>query len=175
MKKLLLITFFICSFLQAQDLAYITNLKNVSSETEAINISNEIASLSNIKLRLLKSEEIKDQNIFAVRYVPEELTNVQYDALDVSEQNNFLTVSFAYLIDGENKALEMSGTKKLNFRSVTGKYLQIFGFWNKYFKPDADKEALLTNSKQKRLDVPSKKIRASFDEDQYNRWMLRSM
>ena len=163
MKKLLLtLTLLIGLIANAQDYDYIIKLRNVASESEVTNIANEVAALSNIKMRLLSATEVKDRNLFVVRFVPEELTDKEYDAMDIYQQNEFLTISFSHINPG------------FKFYRITGKYLQVFGFWNKYFRPDASMESLVKDSNLQTLSVPSKNIRSTFYKDIDDTWLLRS-
>lgn len=158
MKKLVLLTALLIGFLgQAQDLAYLTYLNKIATETEAIKIASDIAGLQTKKLRLLRVQEFTDDYLLMIRFVPEEMTNEQYDKLDQYAQSNFLTVTFRIDYIGENKELERKGVKTYKFKQIKGTYLQIFPVWKKYYRFDAELEPTLTNSKmQKFVDFPKK-------------------
>jgi negative regulator of replication initiation len=172
MKKLLLLSaLLIASFVQAQDYAYLTSLNKIATDKEAIKIAEEIASLQTKKVRLLRSQEFTEERQLLVRFVPEEMTNEQYDALDQYEQSDFLTVTFRIDYVGENKDLERQGVKTYKFKQLKGTYLQIFPVWKKYYHPEAEIEPTLTDSKiQKFVDFP-KKIDFYIQEDN-ERWIL---
>ena len=106
-----------------------------------------------------------------VRFVPEEMTNAQYDKLDKDDQSLFLTVKFNYSNVGENKNLEIKGIKTYKFKEFTGKYLQLFPIWQKYFRQDADANNTMKDSKLQKLIDRSKNINYSFQEDNEG-WIL---
>lgn len=172
MKKLILfIALLIVSFVQAQDYAYLIYLNKIATNKEAIKIAEDIASIQTKKVRLLSAQEFTEDRQLLVRFVPEEMTNEQYDALDQYEQSDFLTVTFRIDYLGENKDLERQGVKTYKLKHLKGTYLQIFPFWKKYYYPEAELEPTLTDyKKQKFIDFP-KKLDFYIQEDN-DRWIL---
>ena len=172
MKKLILLAILLIGFLaQAQDYAYMTMLNKIATDKEAIKIAEEIASLQTKKVRLLKAQEFMEERQLLIRFVPAEMTNEQYDALDQYEQTEFLTVTFRIDYVGENKDLEREGVKTYKFKQIKGTYLQIFPVWKKYYRPEVELEPTLTDYKnQKFIDFP-KKLDFYIQEDM-DRWIL---
>jgi hypothetical protein len=158
MKKLLLLaSLLIVSLVHAQDFNYLASLNNIPTDTEALKIAQNIASAQTKSVRLLNAKEFTEDHVYAVRFVPTEMTNEQYDKLDQYAQSKFLTVIFSINYIGENENLEQKGVKTYKFKQLKGTYLQIFPVWKKYYHPDADLESTLTNSKmQKFIDFPKK-------------------
>jgi hypothetical protein len=170
-KLLLLVALLIGSFVQAQDYAFLTSLNKIATDKEAIKIAEEIASLQTKKVRLLRAQEFSEERQLLVRFVPQELTNEQYDALDQYAQAAFLTVTFRIDYVGENKDLEREGVKTYKLKQIKGTYLQIFPVWKKYYHPEAELEPMLTDyKKQKFIDFP-KKLDFYIQEDN-DRWIL---
>jgi hypothetical protein len=157
MKKLLLITLFITSFTYAQDIAFIDGLDKMDFD-QAKSFANEIAASSRSKWIPLYDKE-NDKSI-AIWYVDASLNPEQINKIktgkSLCETGECLKVSFITFYEGENKNLEIRGTKKYKFNTVVMKYLDIFPIWQKYFQPSADVNTLpnvykLQNYKQGNL------------------------
>jgi hypothetical protein len=170
-KLLLLVALLMVSFAQAQNLTYLSSLNNIKTDKEANTIAQQIASIQSKKMRLLNSTEFANEHVLMVRFVPEEMTNEQYNKLDQYAQAEFFTVSFSIENKGENTDLEQKGLKNYRFKQLSGSYLQIFAVWKKYYYPNADQEITLKDSKiQKFIDF-SKKLDFYIQEDN-DRWIL---
>jgi hypothetical protein len=119
---------------------YLASLKKIANEAECLNIANDLALLQTKKLRLLKVKDLPDQKYYIIKYVPEEMTDAQYQTLTGDEKEALFTVRFSYWNEGENADLEIKGIKTYRFNQVTGSYLQLFSIWKKYCKYDANLE-----------------------------------
>lgn len=173
MKKLLLLTALLIGFLvKAQDFAYLSSLNKIATDKEAINIADDIAALQDKKLRLLRAQEFPENHVLMIRYVPVEMTNEQYDKLELGDQDKFLTVTFNLDFEGANKDLERVGVKTYKFKKISGAYLQLFPIWKKYYKYEAQLEATLADAKlQKYVDAPNK-LFFSIEQDNYDNWFI---
>lgn len=172
MKKIILLaSLLIVSLAQGQNFTYLASLNNISTDVVALKIAQEIASIQPESVRLLRSQEFSEEHVLMIRFVPQEMTNEQYNKLDQYAQAEFLTVSFSIENKGENTDLEQKGLKNYRFKQLSGSYLQIFAVWKKYYYPNADQEITLKDSKiQKFIDFP-KKLDFYIQEDN-DRWVL---
>lgn len=172
MKKVLVLATLLIGILgSAQDYDYLASLNKIATNTEAIKIAEDIAGLQTKKVRLLRVQEFKEEYVLMVRFVPEQMTNEQYDKLDQYAQAEFLTVTFRIDYVGENKDLERQGVKTYKFKQLKGTYLQIFPVWKKYYHPEAELESALTNDKIKKfIDFPKKLD--FYIEDVNDLWIL---
>jgi hypothetical protein len=152
------------------DYNYLTSLNKIASESEAMTIAENFASLQTKKLRLLKAKDLPKNSYYVVRFVPEEMTNDQYDSLDVTDQDKFLTIRFYYWNEGENKDLEIKGVKAYKLTQINGSYLQLFTFWKNYCKQNAD---LVETQKQHNMlrDI-SKNLAFSFYDVSDSSWII---
>lgn len=152
------------------DYNYLTSLNKITSEGEAMAIAEKFSSLQTKKLRLLKAKDFPKNSYYVVRFVPEEMTNEQYDSSDVSDQDKFLTIRFYYWNEGENKDLEITGVKTYKLTQINGSYLQLFTFWKNYCKQNAD---LVETQKQHNMlrDI-SKNLAFSFYDVSDSSWII---
>ncbi|WP_395049418.1 hypothetical protein [Flavobacterium sp.] len=133
---------------------YLKSLNKIATDKEALKIAEDIAGLQTKKVRLLRSKDLPDISLYIVRFVPEEMTTEQYDALDNETKDKFLTVRFSYWNEGENKDLEIKGIKTYRLSQVSGSYLQMFPVWKTYCKYDADLVKTQENSTNTFADIP---------------------
>lgn len=120
------------------DYTYLSSISKIATDKEALKIAYDIAALQDKKVRFLKTTEDIENSYYSVRFVPEEMTQAQYEALSSDDKNKLLTVRFFYWNEGENKDLELKGIKTYRLSQITGSYLQLFAFWKTYCKKDAD-------------------------------------
>lgn len=173
MKKLLLLaTLLIGLLVRAQDYNYLTSLNRIANESDCVIVAQNMALLVPKKVRLLKAKDFPEHSFYSVRFVPEEMTNEQYDALDKEAQAKLLTVRFYYWNEGENKNLELAGTRIYKFNQVTGSYLSLFPIWQKYIKPDADLVKTQESSSNSFRDIEKKLYYLLQDEEEI--WNLRN-
>lgn len=55
-------------------------------------------------------------------------------------------VNYFVTMEGENKALEIKGTKKFTINSIYGRFLTLFPIWKKYIVANAEPEAMSIRS-----------------------------
>lgn len=149
---------------------YIKSLNNISDVKAADKIAMDFAGLQTKKLRLLRSKDFLATSLYIVRFVPEEMTNEQYEALDNTAKDNCFTVRFTYMNKGENKDLEIKGVKTYRLSQASGSFLQIFPIWKAYFKFDADLVKTQENSTNTFADI-AENLRYLFRKDK-DIWIL---
>lgn len=150
MKKAFLIILFICGFTQAQDFEYLESLKSIETIDQAEKLAKDIASYSKNKMRLYKQKDFSDRGIYVFKFVPADLTDDQVSEMDNIDKE-FIQVRFLYFNVGENKDLEIKGKKTFKLSEVQTKYLNLFPYWQKYFKPEANLERTIEDHKSQRL------------------------
>ncbi|MGV1019315.1 hypothetical protein ACTS9V_06685 [Empedobacter falsenii] len=150
MKKLLLIliTFLsINSF--AQDKAYIEKIRNLKSQDEAIKVGWDIVSLMREKFVLNKKTD-EDENgltlIFLKANTVDSLRKINPQKMEFPPED-VIKIYFTKEVEGGNIYLETKGTLYYNFYGVSYKYLDLFPFWQKYFRSDASIETTVNEAK----------------------------
>lgn len=149
---------------------YLKSLNKISDDKEALKIAMDFAGLQTKKVRLLRANDFPNNSFYIVRFVPEEMTDEQYEALDNSTKDNCLTIRFSYWNEGENKNLEIKGVKTYRLSQVSGPYLQIFPIWKTYCKFDADLVKTQENSTNTFADI-SENFHYLFQKDD-DIWIL---
>lgn len=77
---------------------------------------------------------------------------------------------FRTYYEGANSDLEIQGTKKYKFYKITGKYLDLFPWWEKHFAPGSTPESLVEKNDGKRY-IDKNGINIRFVEDQGD-WVI---
>jgi len=176
MKKLLLFAgLLICMFASAQDIGYLQKLKALPSETDALSVANEIAMLSTHKLRLYKTKDTPSQKNLRYVFVPADLMDKDVESRKYSNAQaaNFIVIDFTYFNEGENKDLEKQGVKMFRLSTIESKYLNIFPFWKKHFKSDADVEHTIDDYKSQHLKDYQNNLNFYIHKDG-DSWTLRN-
>jgi len=135
MKAIIFLTLMVSSifaYSQNYDQFYAKN------EIEARKLSDSIA--SNAKRHFIFKEvkhPLKDTTTYIVSYV------------DNSDSNNIIKMNVIFDIDmvGANKNLEIRGTRVFKFKSVSGKYIDLFSFWKKFINQNADLNAVSSKNR----------------------------
>lgn len=153
MKKILLWLIF-TSFVNAQD------YKNIKISSDAILLASKIANGSN-NSRLLNSENFEEENLFAVRFVPTDLTNEQYDKSNSTIQNQFLTILYRCI-----KTEKVIDYYILD--SVTASYDVLFQVWIKNFAKDKKEK----DNKNQRYFDKENKVMYYFSEHDDEKWKI---
>lgn len=128
--------------------------RNITSSNEAIAQASLLASKSS-NSKLLNSHNFAEDNLFAVRFVTPELLGSDYDKLDVTSQNQYLTVVFKTLED------------KFILSRVTGSYEVIFELWKNYVS-----ETALKDGKNKVYNDKVNRITYFLSEESDERWAI---
>lgn len=157
MKKLLLLTVLLISFFtQAQFKP--EQLKSLTQE-QANAFSNEIAKNAKTKWEFVQAKENTKGDYYIASYGSGEKT---------------FKIVFNVYYEGQNKALEIAGTKTYRFYEVRGSYLDLFPTWKKVFRPDAELEKTVDdfNSQEliNRAEKINFKLKGSDDEWQITNW-----
>lgn len=150
MKKLLLyIALVLCSFIQAQDFSKITTANDAVSQAAVL-----ASNTSNSKL--LNSKNFEEEHIFAVRFIPAEMSAAQYDQLDQAHQNQILTVAYKTIGDS------------FVFDEVTASYDVLFALW----QTNIAKQETSKDNKNKKYFDKENRIVYLLSEDNDDRWRI---
>jgi len=154
MKKLLLLATLLIGLLVS---AQITpkELNNLTQE-QANTFSNEIAINGKTKWEFVQAKENTKGDYYISTYSSGEKT---------------LKVIFHVYYEGQNKALEIPGTKTYKFYEVWGSYLDLFPTWKKVFKPDAELEKTVDDFNSQELINRPEKINFKLKESD-NQWHI---
>lgn len=150
MRNLILyIALLICSFIQAQDFS------NIINATDAINQASILASKTS-NSQLLNSQKFEEEHIFAVRFIPAEMSAAQYDQLDQAHQNQMLTVAYKTIGDS------------FVFDEATASYDVLFSLW----QTSIAKQETAKDNKNKKYFDKEKRILYLLTEDNDDRWRI---
>lgn len=159
MKKLLLFIVLCISYLSySQDIPFLQSLKSLS-QAEALAFADSISSISKTKWEVYKIDETRKGDYLLVYYVNSEASKEQRAEPFFQD---FLKITFFIYHEGENKDLEIAGVKKFRFSNVSGRYLDLFPAWKKYFKPEIELEQTLTDWKSQKLKDFDNKLDFTF-------------
>lgn len=147
MKKILLfITLLQIVFCQAQDYAYLNNLKLMGiGQTERV--AEDFFAAARVNYKLYKSREIKEQNSYMLQYVPAELTDEE-----IKEKIEMRAKGFSVIFKFEHVGANYRLTE------IITAYRLIFPFWRKYFNPDANAETTKSDYRKQEIKDVSRKI-----------------
>lgn len=178
MKKILLILIAFLSINSfAQDKEYFEKIRNLKSTDEAIKIGWEIANLMRDKYVLQKPNE-NEQGLTLMFLKANVVDSLRKNNLKLEfKANDYFQVNFTKKMEGENYALEIKGTPIYSFYSVTFKYLDLYPYWQKYFRPDTTKESVVEtkNLSQRKSEIHTNDIwwNYHFDADKDGFWTLK--
>lgn len=151
----------------------INNMLESKSINDIKNLSDNIILKSNKKYDFYKVKpgiNMSYENFQFVIYTPEGMPEFQKKEEDINGYKNCLVVKFYEWNKNENKDLELKGEKVYTFQSVTGSYLDLFGFWNNTFYPSSTKEEVLQQYKFKEYRL-NKDIKFNFRKDN-DKWTI---
>lgn len=141
MKKLLLLFSLFFSFtFYAQNVEYMKKIRNLD-ENGVIEVAKEISSFTRGSFVLVDSKE--SEKGYLVRFVKEGINYDKNKGTSDLSLDDYFDVVFEKFYDGQNKALEIEGTKKFRFSVVVYNYLDLFPYWKKYFAPCATAETTI--------------------------------
>ncbi|AOW09502.1 hypothetical protein [Flavobacterium gilvum] len=154
MKKVLLLTaLLIGCFVQSQNIDLL-HKANKCDLTFAKSLSDEISTSAKTKYVYLTSKESTYLNLVTFVYIKDDLSDSDKKSIEAYLSNytgryelqldNCLCVHFKVNKVGENKDLEIKGTKEYVFDNVKGKYLDLFAFYQKNIEPTATTEKTTT-------------------------------
>ncbi|KIA86596.1 hypothetical protein [Flavobacterium sp. AED] len=157
MKKLiLLIALLVSSFTQAQFRP--EQLKSLT-QAQANSFANDVATNAKTQWEFVQAKESLNGDYYIVSYSSGEKT---------------FKIVFNVFYEGQNKALEIVGTKTYRFYEVWGSYLDLFPTWKKVFRPDAELEKTVDDfNSQELINRPAKinfKLKGSDDEWHITNW-----
>ncbi|MES2238877.1 MAG: hypothetical protein V4497_01330 [Bacteroidota bacterium] len=149
MKKLLLLTALLIGFLcQAQDFDFLK--KTYRSDIEFTRqFADSVAVSFGEEYNFLGSRESKRGDVYSIVYLPvsvsEETKKRIKESIDYAYTGDCiecLKVHFKIFKEGENKDLQIGGTKKYMFNVFEGKFLDVLPFWKKHINPSAAAEEI---------------------------------
>lgn len=154
MKKLLLTLTLLIGFIanaqfKPQDLKALT-------QDQANNFAKELATNGKTLWEFDSAKENTKGNYYIVNYIAGEKT---------------FKVIYNVYFEGENKALEVPGTKTYKFHEVSGSYLDLFPTWKKVFRPDAELEKTVDDFNSQELINRTDKINFKL-KGQDNTWSI---
>ncbi|MDN3675723.1 hypothetical protein QWY99_22065 [Flavobacterium branchiarum] len=146
MKKLLVLaSLLICFCMRAQNTELLHKMDNCDLDA-ATEFADAIANSFRVKYERLDSRYSKRGDVYSIIYLPASMMpknkEAIKDAIEKSYSREFecdscLSVHYNVINEGENKDLEIKGTKKYHFTFTRGKFLDLFNFWVKYVNPNA--------------------------------------
>lgn len=155
-KLVLLAALLISSFIQAQFNPQ--QLKSLTQE-QANAFAKEIVTNAKTQWEFVQAKEN---------------TNGDYYVASYSSGEKTFKIVFNVFYEGQNKALEIAGTKTYRFYEVRGSYLDLFPTWKKVFRPDAELEKTVEDfNSQELINRPAHinfKLKGSDDEWQITNW-----
>lgn len=135
MKTILSAAFIFASFIvTAQDLNFINSISKTDRENARV-VSDKIVSLTTLSYRFYKAVEDASDSSYTIIYAPAGVSDEDLESK--SEWETCLYVDFNL----ENTTSD----KALSFKTIRGKYLDIFPAWKKYFKTKAHLEYTITD------------------------------
>jgi hypothetical protein len=144
-KLLLLISLLFCFIARGQNAEFLHQVDNCDLNT-ATQFADSIANSFRVKYERLDARESRRGDVYSIVYLPAssmpKTKEAIKEAIEKSYSREFdcdscLSVHFSIINEGENKSLEIKGTKKYHFTFTRGKFLDLFSFWTKYVNPNA--------------------------------------
>lgn len=147
MKKLLLLLLPILGF--SQDLQYAAKL-NELDKSDLQTVANDITSGFDPPVKMYE-QYVNYSNDLVFTYYRIDLPQ------DVIAKDSKLTycklcteVVFDQYMKGSNSDLQIKGEEKFSFKYVSGKYLDLYPWWEKHFAPGISKEDLIDKNHNNR-------------------------
>ena len=157
MKNILLIALlFIVSFVSGQNKNIISKMIESNTIEDIKAVADDLVSKSKQKYDFYKIASVSrgsEEKYQFVIYTKEGMTADEKKELSSNFYANCIVVKFQEWNKGENKDLEIKGETVYFFKEVTGKYLELFGFWQNTFYPSATPEQLLSNYKMQEYRI----------------------
>ncbi|MBS1535328.1 MAG: hypothetical protein JST78_09640 [Bacteroidetes bacterium] len=147
MKNLFSLLLLVISLLgHSQNNDFIISLEKMDFEN-AKKFSDEIASTAKTKWEFLKFKEDEKKLYCRFVYIDSSLPDALKESIKTGSEvcENCLYIDYSIVYDGENKDLQIKGTKKYRFREFSGKYLDVQPAWSAYFRNGVTAEAALSN------------------------------
>lgn len=120
---------------------------------EASKFAKQIAESAKTEWLYFYEKEDEKHNTYRVVFIRKGLGAEKTEAIknktELPEAGDLLVVNFNIRYIGQNKALEIEGTKTYRFYEVRSKYLDLFPIWKKEFNPDADVEKTVDDLRSK--------------------------
>ncbi len=150
MKKILLILIaFISVNSFSQDKEYIEKIRNLSTKEDAIKVGWDIVKLMREKF-VLKNNPNEDEKGLTLIYLKastvDSLRKINPNKMEFPPED-VIQIFFTKEIKGGNVYLETKGVPYYSFYGVSYKYLDLFPYWQKYFRSDATIESTVNEAR----------------------------
>src|SRR5690606_6655799 len=166
MKTIYLLIVLAGSALFAQDLEYAAKLNSIDLDDLKPMATEIIGSLRG-EWEPASFYEDPDASTLTVLFYPSDTTK-EIREKDLKEWKQHCQLcsrlEFRAYHEGANSDLEIAGTKKYKFYKITGKYLDLFPWWEKHFAPGSTPESLVEKNDGKRY-IDKNGINIRFVED----------
>lgn len=173
MKKLL---FFLLlpMLVFSQDMQYAASLNNLTKE-QVREVSDDIMSTFSVPQKYYASTKNDQGNYFAIYYPVDLPDRIIKEDFTNGICNLCNSVEFGKYMKGSNADLGIAGTETYKLQHISGKYLDLFGWWQKHFAPTSTKEKLLEKDRDLRyIEDRTKDINIRFVNN-FDSWEIRNI
>ncbi|MBT1702940.1 hypothetical protein [Chryseosolibacter indicus] len=150
----------ICSFIVSQSQVVPVRTKSIE---ELYTVVDSIAAITKYKLAKIDTS-----------YSQRDLIGFKLGKVNSADT---ITVLFFKTKEGGNVSLERSGYLMYNFKELSGRYLDIFPIWKKYFNTSANLEVIANNGGDYARDYKPKEegwySRINFRKSYKNYWVIK--
>ena len=172
MKKLLLFLLLPCLCF-AQDMAYAESLNNLTWK-QTQEVADDISSTFTVSIKYYGKYN-DNQDMEVLMYYPSDLPE-RIIKEDAEKPYCELCTEFKFrkIHIGANSDLGIDGTLVYSLNYTSGKYLDLYAWWEKHFAPGISKADLIEDKSGKRyIEDRSKRINLRFTK-QLNKWDIRN-
>lgn len=174
MKKVILVFFmFFSIFGNSQNQSIINKMTESKSIAEIKDVADAIVLNSKDKYdfyKIVRRSARSDENYQYIVYTKEGMSDIEKKELSLNSCTNCIIVKFNEWQKGKNIDLQIKGELIYDFREVTGKYLDLVGFWTNTFYPLNSKEQVLNEYNLKEYRV-NKELKFNFRKNE-NAWTI---
>ncbi|MBS7234263.1 hypothetical protein KHA90_25030 [Flavobacterium psychroterrae] len=176
MKKVVLVIFMLFSiFGNSQNQSIINKMTESKSIADIKDVADAIVLNSKDKYdfyKIVRRSPRSDENYQYIIYTKEGMSEVEKKELSSNNCANCIIVKFSEWQKGENADLEIKGELIYDFKEVTGKYLDLVGFWTNTFYPLNSKEQVLDGYNLREYRV-NKELKFNFRKNETTWTMSR--
>ncbi len=172
MKKLLLLLLF-PALVFSQELQYAEFINNLT-KNQVRQISDDIMSFYTVPQKYYASTKNRERQYFIVYYPADLPEDMIKEDLQNGQCNLCNAVEFRKYVKGGNNDLGIEGVEVFQFKQVSGKYLDLVGWWQKHFAPKSTKESLLDKDISLRyIEDRNKNINLRFVKN-FDEWEIKN-
>ncbi|WP_234111485.1 hypothetical protein [Chryseobacterium sp. R2A-55] len=175
MKKLLLIFLFISGFGFGQITEYAIKLNNLSSAEQAKEVADDIMNGFSSP-RKFAEQYVNYEKYIVFKYYDTAIPNEEIEKdMKLTYCKLCDEVKFMRFFRGADKDLGIQGNETYSLKYVSGKYLDLFPWWEKHFAKGIGKEDLLDKESNKRyIEDRQKRINIRFVKNGDD-WEIRNI